>query len=73
MKKYTVLYCTDSNVIRNIRNTRVFRRDEDSFLCDADNSDHAYDQCTNAYPDCRILWVAETDSYDKALEEYYEI
>lgn len=27
------------------------------FECQADNGDHAEEQCLNAYPDCKVLWV----------------
>jgi len=27
------------------------------FQCDADDSDHAEEQCENAYPDAFVVWV----------------
>jgi hypothetical protein len=29
------------------------------FECSADDAEHAEEQCTNAYPDCAVLWVNE--------------
>ena len=29
------------------------------FSCSADDTDHAEEQCLNAYPDCDIVWVWE--------------
>lgn len=31
------------------------------FLCQADDADHAEEQCMNAYPTCSIIWVNEGD------------
>lgn len=63
MKKYIVLY--------RIEKVMTELDSPFGFLCDADNTDHAEDQCINAYPDCDIMWIAETDSYSEALEQYY--
>ena len=41
------------------------------FVCDADNTDHAEEQCDNAYPDCGIVWVANGESYEDALNIYW--
>ena len=43
------------------------------FRCHAEDVDHAEEQCTNAYPDCDIVWVADTDDYKEALKQYYWI
>mgnify|MGYP003658786538 CR=1 FL=1 len=29
------------------------------FECQADDGDHAEEQCLNAYPDCFVLWINE--------------
>lgn len=29
------------------------------FQCQADDADHAEEQCINAYPGCAVLWVNE--------------
>lgn len=41
------------------------------FRCHAEDVDHAEEQCTDAYPDCGIVWVADTDNYEEALAQYY--
>ena len=63
MKKYIVLY--------RIEKVMSPLDAPFGFSCDADNGDHAEEQCVNAYPDCDVVWVVETDSYAEALEQYY--
>lgn len=41
------------------------------FRCHAEDVDHAEEQCVDAYPDCGIVWVADTDDYEEALKQYY--
>jgi hypothetical protein len=41
------------------------------FKCSADDSDHAEEQCLNAYPDCNVSWIVETDDYELALTDYW--
>jgi hypothetical protein len=41
------------------------------FQCWAEDVDHAEEQCINAYPDCTIVWVVQTELYKSALEDYY--
>jgi hypothetical protein len=41
------------------------------FLCQAEDDEHAEEQCENAYPNAGVLWVFEGDSYDDALDDYY--
>lgn len=46
------------------------------FLCCADDSEHAEEQCLNAYPDADIVWVwngPQEDAYFAALENYYDL
>lgn len=44
-----------------------------AFTCSADDSDHAEEQCMDAYPDCEILWVVDTDDPHKAYDDYWNI
>lgn len=62
MNKYTVLYR---------ENKEDFLSHPLPFVCEADNADHAEEQCENAYPDSYIVWVTETDGYNVALDDYY--
>lgn len=63
-----------------MRKMTVVYRDNDSlpfssplfFVCDADDTEHAEEQCENAYPQCEILWIAEGDDVIKALQQYYD-
>lgn len=41
------------------------------FLCQADDIDHAEEQCLNAYPDCGVVWVVKGGDYEQALSEYW--
>lgn len=41
------------------------------FRCEAEDSDHAEEQCENAWPDCDVVWVVETDDLSTALDDYY--
>jgi len=41
------------------------------FECFADNSDHAEEQCINAYPDCEVVWVSGCKDLEAALYEYW--
>jgi hypothetical protein len=44
-----------------------------AFCCSADDGDHAEEQCENAYPDCEVLWVVQTDDPQAAFDDYYEL
>jgi hypothetical protein len=41
------------------------------FRCEAEDADHAQEQCENAWPDCDVVWVVETDALNVALDDYY--
>lgn len=41
------------------------------FVCDADDADHAQEQCENAYPQCDILWIVDTADIEEAFRRYY--
>jgi hypothetical protein len=41
-----------------------------SFMCSAENVDHAEEQCLNACPDCEIVWVVETEYPSIAREDW---
>lgn len=41
------------------------------FRCQADDPDHAEEQCIAAYPDCAVVWVSKTSDYALSLEDYY--
>lgn len=43
------------------------------FSCSADDSDHAEEQCVNAYPDANIVWVWEGNSMKDALDDYWTV
>lgn len=42
------------------------------FLCFAEDTNHAEEQCVNAYPDCAVMWIAEGNDYQAALQNYWE-
>lgn len=43
------------------------------FCCDADDPDHAEEQCANAYPDADIVWVWQGGELRDALHDYWTI
>ena len=63
MRQYLVLYRIESNM-------HPFY-DPFGFSCMAEDIDHAEEQCKNAYPDCRIVWVYADGDYRAALDNYY--
>ena len=65
MKNYVVLYRIEE-VLKPV--------DEPfAFVCMADNADHAEEQCTNAYPDCNVIWVYQGSDVNAAYVDYWEV
>lgn len=64
MNSYVVLYRDDS----------LLPADPPlAFKCDADDGDHAEEQCENAYPDAQVMWVTETSVVQHAYDDYYDL
>lgn len=63
LKSYIVLYHEPDNEALVI--------DPWGYKVLAEDLDHAEEQFYNAEPDCKILWVVETDDYNDALNDYY--
>ena len=43
------------------------------FQCQAENSNHAQEQCLNAKPGCYIVWAVEDcEDIEQAYDDYYE-
>lgn len=42
-----------------------------AFDCMAESTEHAEEQCLDAYPGAEIMWVHFGDAPDKAYEEYW--
>jgi hypothetical protein len=40
------------------------------FPCQADDADHAEEQCLNAYPDCTVAWIYQGKDKEGALRNY---
>jgi hypothetical protein len=59
------------------KGTRYIANSPSIFLCEADSSDHAEEQCVNAYPECTVMWVSLTDSnreleqIEQTYDDYY--
>lgn len=66
MKTWLVLY-----FIHDPENPLASIRKPDAFRCQADDYDHAEEQCMNAYPDADIVWLHEGDSIEDALYDYW--
>lgn len=43
------------------------------FRCDAEDGDHAEEQCINAYPDCDVVWVSDRRDFGDALNDYWAV
>ena len=43
------------------------------FQCQADDGDHAEEQCVGAYPGCEVVWVVETQDIEQAYQDYYNV
>ena len=63
MQTYTVLY-RDQTLLPF---DRPF-----AFQCEADDTDHAEEQCMDAYPDAEIMWMVQTPKVDVALADYWK-
>lgn len=42
-----------------------------AFLCQADDTEHAEEQCENAYPGCDVVWTVITDDVQEAYADYW--
>lgn len=65
MNAYIVLY--------RIESVMLPVDDPFGFRCHADDSDHAEEQCLDAYPDCDVVWVSEGGDYLSALDNYFSV
>ena len=43
------------------------------FKCQAEDADHAEEQCIDAYPDGEVVWIWEGDSLHDALADYWTV
>ena len=44
-----------------------------SFRCQANDTDHAEEQCINAYPDAEVVWVWKGTDAQAALDDYWNV
>jgi hypothetical protein len=68
LKNYVVLYRIES--IMSVCDAPF------GFQCYAEDSDHAEEQCLDAYPDCDVVWVwqgPEGVGIRPALEDYWTV
>ena len=68
MKNYVVLY--------RIESIMCPLDSPFGFQCFAESSDHAQEQCQNAYPDADVVWVwegKEGAGIEPALDEYWNV
>jgi hypothetical protein len=42
-----------------------------AFVCQAEDADHAEEQCMNAYPTCCVAWVVASCSVSAAYNDYW--
>lgn len=64
MKDYVVLYRQDCLSVVDA---------PFGFVCQADDTGHAEEQCENAYPDCDIVWVFEGTDVGAAQADYWNV
>jgi hypothetical protein len=57
MKPYIVLYVEDYEAL--------------AFDCQADDADHAEEQCLNAWPNCSVVHIVQTDDVNVAFDNYW--
>lgn len=71
METYVVLY---NETYKEIQ--LPYADDPLCFICEADDEEHAREQCLDAYPNCHIVWVDEFNParlYSAALDDYYYV
>ena len=44
-----------------------------AFICEADDANHAEEQCENAFPSADIVWVYEGEYIEDAYAEYWSL
>lgn len=42
------------------------------FRCEADDADHAEEQCQDAEPSAVVVWVVQTHDPEVAIADYYQ-
>lgn len=63
-RNYVVLYRTDE----------ILPADPPlAFQCMAEDTEHAEEQCENAYPGCDVVWTVITDNAQSAYYDYWGI
>jgi hypothetical protein len=64
LRTFLVLYReAEKNMIR-VETPEVFR-------CEAEDTDHAEEQCQNAYPEAEIVWTWEGDNVEACFRDWY--
>jgi hypothetical protein len=66
MQTYIVLFRSESFSSKVVE-------DPFGFCCEAEDTDHAEEQCVNAYPDANIVWIWEGGTLQGALDDFYQI
>jgi hypothetical protein len=61
METYIVLYRDEG---------MIFLDEPLGFMCEAEDVDHAEEQCRDAYPNCETVWVYKGDDMAQALSDY---
>jgi len=64
LEDYTVLLFED-DTLRSWSNHPI------TFVCQAEDTDHAEEQAENAYPNGVIVWAVRTNEPKVALADYY--
>lgn len=42
------------------------------FRCEAEDADHAEEQCQDAEPEAEVLWIVQTHDPEVAIADYYQ-
>jgi hypothetical protein len=43
-----------------------------AFACQAEDADHAEEQCQDAEPEARVAWIVQTHDPEVAIADYYK-
>jgi len=60
LKDYVVLYQWNGSYIPLV------------FICQAEDADHAEEQCLDAYPDADVVWIEPGTNVGEAFVSYWE-
>lgn len=67
LKPYVILF-NEPDAFSSHEDDDIFTAE--AFTCQAEDQEHAVEQCENAYPECEILWVHQGGQLDKEVSDF---